>query len=63
MITECKIKKLLDEHVKNMNNSFEGEIVFAKLHFIAGAIAILKIQNNSDFRFMNKIEYKDENNH
>lgn len=53
MITELQIWKLVDEHVKDMDISYGSEITFAKLNFLAGLIAILKWQNNNDFRFMN----------
>lgn len=57
MITERQIKKLMEEHIKNMDSSFEAEKVAAKENFLAGAIAILKLLNSNDFRFMNQIKH------
>ena len=58
MITERQIRKLMEEHVKDMDDSFEAEKVAAKENFLAGAIAILKLININDMRFLNPIKYE-----
>lgn len=55
MITERQIRKLMDEHLQNMDGSFEIDKVAAKVNFLAGVIAVLKLQNRNDIRFMNPI--------
>lgn len=59
MITERKIRKLMDEHVQNMNSSFGIDEVAARLSFIAGVIAILKLLKSNDMRFMNITKYEE----
>lgn len=58
MITKRQIRKLVEEHVKGMNGSFEIEKVSAKANFLAGIIAILRLQSMNDIRFMNQIKYE-----
>lgn len=58
MITSRQIRKLADEHVKGMDGSFEIEKISAKLNFLAGVMAVLRLQNKNDFRFMDKIKYE-----
>lgn len=58
MITERQIRKLVNEHVKDMDSLFYIEKVAAKTNFLAGVIAILKFQNKNDVRFMNPIKHE-----
>ena len=43
----------MEEHIANMDISFEAEKVAARENFLAGAITILKLINRNDMRFMN----------
>ena len=58
MITERQIRKLMDEHVKDMDGSFEIDRITARVNFIAGVIAVLKLQGENDTRFMHQIKYE-----
>lgn len=58
MITERQIRKLMNEHVKDMDSSFEIEKVSVKINFLAGVIAVLKLQGKNDCRFMNPIKHE-----
>ncbi|MBK5262948.1 MAG: hypothetical protein JJE17_10340 [Peptostreptococcaceae bacterium] len=53
MITEREITKLIIEHVQDMNGLFEIDRIIAESNFIAGIIAVLKLQESKDFRFTN----------
>lgn len=59
MITERQIKKLMEAHVKDMDDSFEAEKVAAKENFLAGAVAIIKLLNSEDMRFIHPIKYEE----
>lgn len=39
MITKRQIRKLVDEHIKDMDSSFGIDEVAARLNFLAGVIA------------------------
>lgn len=59
MITVRQIRKMTNEHVKNIDDSFEIEKLAAKINFLAGAIAVLKLLNKNDLRFMNTVKYEE----
>lgn len=56
MITSRQIRKLVDEHVKDREGLFEIDKMAARVNFLAGVIAVLKLQNRNDIRFMNIVK-------
>lgn len=49
---------MMNEHVIDIDDLFEIEKLAAKVSFLAGAIAILKLLNKNDLRFMNQIKHE-----
>lgn len=62
MITERQIRKLMEEHIDDININisvtYEVDNVTARVNFLAGAIAIMKLINRNDLRFINQEKLK-----